>query len=422
MPHQPLLPVNTPPRSVEYEPREGDGDMWTVEKWPDIMDAFGLEHGDLVDWHTDLSGTGRPWLVIRRIFAVKAMFGEFVEDEDMEDWDWKKLSSALSVPEPALRDDLARAVEFWKKNRTARRIGQVVKPLDSSVSPLRETMADEAITELLTEYRFNHLKGEDREFVARRITELRTLFTDKNRREPARQLVVMELHLNDSEKTRSALKVRLDKLHNREDLSPAESKELREIQQAMENQEKGHTLLQKNYLAAAAELGAEEIEQGDLRKSALGTAGYFVDALRDYYADGSRALIDGVFDKFELLWLTTSIPMRPAQYRLDIVAAVNEAMIPYNLFDPEYRPSSFANRGKTHRDVCRRMLNLAKGLVEEDETPSVPEIDSVPSDSDNPEDEIETDDPAPEAPPAQDFTPPPPAPEPASDGSDFMAM
>lgn len=413
--NQPDLPTNPLPRSVEYEPVEGDGVLWTVEDWPALAATFDLEESDLVAWHSDLSGTVRPWLVIRRIFAVKAMFGDAVEDDDLEEWDWKSLSTKLGVKESELRDDLARAVEFWRKNRTARKIGDVVKPLDAdSPSPLREKLAEDKITELLREYRFDHLKGEDREFTARRITELQTLFTDKNKREQARQLVIMELHLHDSEKTRSVLKNRLDKLHGRDDLSASESKELMAIQEAMEKQEKSHTALTKNYMAAAADLGAEEVEQGELRKAALGTASYFVEAVSEYYRDGSRALIDGVFTAEELKWLTDPIPMRPAQYRPDIVVAVNEAMLPYNLFDPDYKPS------KIPREASRRMINLARGLVEEQEPTPVPEIDSVPSDTDDVEAEID-DGPLPEDTPPEES--PPPAPEPiVSDGSDCMAM
>lgn len=412
--NQPDLPVRDLPRSVEYEPVEGDGVPWMVEDWPALVAAFDLEESDLVAWHTDLSGTGRAWLVIRRIFAVKPMFGDAVEDDDMEEWDWKKLSTKLGVKEAELRDDIVRAADYWRKNRTARKIGDAVKPLDAdSLAPLREKMADEKITELLVQYRFDHLKGEDREMAARRIVELNSLFIDKNKREQARQLVIMELHLHDSEKTRSALKVRLDKLHGRDDLSQSESKELMAIQEAMEKQEKAHTALQKNYRDFSNDLGAEEVEQGELRKAALGTASYFVAAIQDYYADGSRALIDGVFAPDELVWLTDPIPMRPAQYRPDIVVAVNEAMKPYNFFDPEFVPS------KIPREASRRMLNLARGF-DETEPPAVPEIDSVPSDSDDVEAEID-DSPLPEeAPP--DEAPPPPPESPVSDGSDFMAM
>lgn len=413
---QPLLPVRELPRSMNYEPVEGDGVEWTIDCWPALVEAFGLVESELVTWHTDLSATGAPWLVIRRIFGVKAVFGDAVEDEDMEDWDWKKLANRLGVAESKLRDDLARAVEFWRKNSNARRIGQVVKPLDaSSPDAIAESLSEERISKLLKDYRFDHLKGEDREFTARRITELYTLFTDKNRREPARQLVMMELHLHDSEKVRAALKGRLDVLHGKENLQDKESTELLKIQEALERHEKSHSALQKNYLAAASEIGADEVEQGELRKAALGTASFFVESAREYYQDGTRALIDGVFSAEELEWLTTPIPMRPAQYRPDIVIAVNEAMNPFNLFNPDYTPS------KIPREASRRMLNIARGMMDEEDPPVIDEIDSVPTDGDD----VEVEESVSTAEPDENASPPEPLPAldpPSHDLADIMAM
>jgi hypothetical protein len=400
---------------MEYLPDGEDGAPWNVGDWPALKLAFDLQPTELPQWHQDLAGQGRYWTIIRRIFGVIPFFGDAVEEEDQEEWDWKKLSKTLTVDEKTLRQDLAEIVEHWKKLRVSRKIQSPgkdgVKPVDAAprISP-QEAMSDEQITELLTLYRFNHVKGKDRVFVASRILERRSLFEDPNRREAARGLVTMELNLQDNETTRTLLKARLESLGKKvdkgEDLTPKESEELQSLQTSLDKNEIAHSNLFNKYYTAANNLGAEEIEAGELRKVAYGTVSQFIAAQIEYYGTGSRDLIDGMFTSDEILWQTTPIPLRPPQYRFDKVLQIYDATRPENLWSGKYEPPSFATGSdfKTHREACRRIAQIVKGLVDEAEPAHIPAIDDVTAteDADNLD-------------PADDYdSPPDPQPDPTT--------
>ncbi len=423
MTSQPLLPVHTDPKVMEYYPEGDDGVPWAVKDWPGLKAGFEIEAHELVLWHTLLADpSSPPWNVVKRIHGVVAMIGEGVEDDDDIDWTWPLLAKRNGVAEKVLRERYQDAVDYWKKERLSRSIAAVrpaadpVKGLDSGTrTNPREVIADERVAELLEDYRFDHLKGKDRMFVARRVLELRTLLEDKNRREAARQLINMELNLSDFEESRALLKSRLDSINvSKLEVTKENAKEVVTIQEALSKNEKDHTALTTKYLKAADELGSEEIEQGELRKAALGTVSYFIDSHRRFYENGDRAQIDGVFTADELVWLTTPVAMRDSQYRFDIVLGINEALKPYNLFNPDFRPA------RIPRDASRRMLRLAKQLAEEVEPVHIPDIDDTPAD----EEEVETDG-IEDVTPAAGSTPSPehsPAAEPAQAVEDFMAM
>jgi hypothetical protein len=423
--HQPSLPVREEPKTLDYYPEGDDGVPWSVNDWRALKEAFELTEAELVAWHGDLAGDTRHWKIIKRIFGVMAILGDAVEDEDAEEWNWAKLSKHWGVKEELLREELAMAVDHWKRLRVSRKIGgggttAGVKPVDGEgkaggFKP-HEEMAEERIGELLARYRFvDIVSHSERPFVARRLLELRPALEDHNRRESARQLIMMELNLADSEKVRALAKRRLDTLSKNADISDKQSAEIQAIQASLEKNEKAHTALSEKYFKAAAEFGEEEIEQGELRKVAIGTVSHFIEAQRQYHANHDRALIDGMFTADEIIWLTTAIPLRPAQYRPDLVLRVNEAMRPENLWAPDYVPS------KIPREASRRLLKLVQGLTDEEDTPRIPEIDDAPG-ADDADDS--------EAPSAGDDPPPPPAEiphtapafEPVAREEEFMVM
>lgn len=411
---------------MDYFPEGEDGIPWTVKDWPGLSEAFEIKSHELLQWHQDLAGQGRYWLIIRRIFGVMAVFGDAAEEEDQEDWDWKKLSKALSVDEKTLRADFSDAREHWKKLRVSRRIQRPgedpVKQVDTPAARLSisEGMTEEKINGLLTLYRFGHLRGKDRVFAAARITELRSIFEDPNRREAARGLVAMELNLHDNETSRSLLKSRLEsiakKVDRGEDLSVKESEEIRDIQVSLEKNETAHTKLFEKYYNAANNLGAEEIEAGELRKVALGTISHFIEAQREFYASGDKALVDGMFTADEVIWLTTPLPLRPPQYRVDIVTRVREALLPENLWSGDYKPTPI------QREACRRLAKIVKGLEEESEPTRIPTIDDATSTEDAENLDAVDDFESPELPPSSTPSVPLVTSPPMQDNEEIMVM
>lgn len=407
---QPLLPVREEPKTLRYNPTGSDEEPeWLVGDWRAIAASFALERHEVNDWHVALAGQGRPWLVIRRVFAVAPLWGAGLTPDDINAWGWAELAKSLGVSEAVLRKDLDAAVEFWKKARmslsvqrgvqalaAAPQIGGrqspgLAEPPAASPNPALDTLPDfrihqsydEAqISAILTPFRFNHLRAQDdRLYVANRILELRKLLEDKFKRESARQLILMEMNMANYETAIAALKSRLVTIHKSSDISDGQSKEIQAIADSIERQEKALTKLAATYHSAANEIGGDEMEAGEGRRLAIGTASHLVEAHRRYYETGERVLIDGMFTAEEIIWLTNPLSIRPAQYRMDIVLRVREACLPENLWGADYAPGSFAKDGKTHREACRRLAKIVESLTEEVEPQVIEGIDDLPEQS-----------------------------------------
>lgn len=393
---QPPLPVNEPPKTLEYAPSEGDPE-WLIGDWRGVSKEFTLAAHEVLDWHNALAGQGRPWMVIRRIFSVAPLWGDALTQDDMRDWKWSDLAVAIGVSESVLKKDLELAVEFWKKTRmslSATRSAESSKPSVKRVDTadggdlpdfeIHQSFSEAQIAACLTPFRFNHIKSaDDRMYAANRVLELRKLLEDKYKRESARQLIQMELSMNTYESTLSGLKVRLDTLGGYAELSASQSKEIQEIAASIEKQEKALTKLSETYHRLANELGGDEIEAGEARRIAIGTASHLVEAHRKFYETGERVLIDGMFTAEEIVWLTTPLSIRPNQYRPDIVIRVREACEPENLWDKDYKPSVI------QREACRRLAKIVAAFGDELEPPVIEGIDDLPEQS-----AVDEDDPA----------------------------
>jgi len=393
--------MTDPPQTLEYTPAE---DLpWLIEDWPGVSASFGLAAHEVDAWHLALAGQGRPWLVIRRVFKIAPMWGDGCSADDIKKWSWPELSKLLGVPEAHLRNDLAAAVEFWSRARQSESLQAQIAKLksttdgDGSVKQLdglpqfqiHQEFTDDQIAAILTPFRFNSIRSaSDRLYVANRILELRNLLEDKQTRESARTLIVMELNMASHESALHAHKLRLETLQRGTEISESQSKEILKLGDAITTTEKALTQLSTTYRTAASELGSDEIEAGEQRRVAIGTISHLVEAHRQYYADGSKTLIDGMFTADEIVWLTTPLTIRPAQYRADVVLRVNEAMIPENLWGKDYKPTVI------QREACRRLLKLAQLLAEEIQPPVIPEIDADTASGDD-DDAPVSDDPAP---------------------------
>jgi hypothetical protein len=415
---QPLLPVHTPPKTLEYSPSD-DSPPWLIEDWPGLSAAFNLSNShEVIDWHIALAGQGRPWLVIRRIFKLAPLWGNGTSADDLKTWTFAELAATLGVPAEHLKSDLSAAKEFWQKARMSANISRAapssssssiqnpsssssiqnsksniqnsasleaaVKPLDTLPGfTVHQDFTDEQITSLLVPFRFQSIRSaSDRLYVANRILELRKLLEDKNTRESARQLIVMELNMANHETTLHVLKSRLETLQKDSSISKDAGIEVRQIADSIASTEKVLTALSTTYRAAATELGSDEAESGELRRVAIGTVSHLTEAHRLYYETGEKTLIDGMFTAAELVWLTTPLTIRPAQYRPDVVLRMREASDSANLWGRDYKPTVI------QREACRRLHKLSQMLAEETEPPAILGIDDATPTQDEQDDDL----------------------------------
>ena len=423
---QTFLPITELPKTLEYSPGGDDSTPWLIEDWRAAAEAFALSADEATAWHIALAGQGRPWLVIRRIFRVNPLWGPGTSPDDLQAWTWATLAAALGVPEKHLRTDLDAACDFWKIAKLTANVTRAAPDSSSSPSTLNsqpstssspadglpdfqihQDFTDSQITAILTPFRFQSIRSaSDRLYIANRIIELRKLLEDKHKRESARTLIVMELNMASHESTLQVLKQRLETLQKSTDVTKEQSSEVIKIGESITTSEKALTALSVTYRNAADDLGGDEAEAGEVRRVALGTISHLVEAHRQYYLTGERVLVDGMFTAEEVVWLTTPLTIRPAQYRPDIVLRMREAMIPENLWGADYKPTVI------QREACRRMLKLVQSMTEEIEPPVIIGIDDGVATSDDAEESHET--PAEAAAPevfASDYAAPAPRPD-----------
>ena len=90
-------------------------------------------------------------------------------------------------------------------------------------------------------------------------------------------------------------------------------------------------------------------------------------------AQNLRSVPDGAphaFTAAELVWLTTPLSIRKAQYRPDIVIRAKEAMLSENLWAPDYKPNN------VEREASRRLQRIVAGLEDGAEPEEIEGIDS----------------------------------------------
>jgi len=368
---------------MEYYPNGEDEPGWKVGKWAELSAVFTLEEGDLDAWHACLCGQGRPWLVVKRLYQVGALYGEAMELEVLETWDLRRLAEKEGVSEKMLAGDLAAAVEFWNKQRNVIGLKRVIETsaardggvtLDDKGLPEFRSEADldeETVKRCLTAYRLDKITGaDDRLFAARRVLELKKFLDEKSTREQARQLIFMEISLGGYETAMMAMKSRLRSFEGKENLTGDGAKEVSGLMKDLQQAEKAQTELSESHRKLAESLGEADIDEARLRRAALNTVGWWNEAIKEYHRDGTRKLVDGMFTAAELVWLTTPLSIRKAQYRPDIVIRAREAMRPENLWAPDYKPNA------VEREAARRLKAIVEGLEEVMEPEEIEGIDA----------------------------------------------
>jgi hypothetical protein len=366
--HQPNLPIRDEPSDHEYLPGDEGTSPWRVNDWAGLAKRFGLKRDEAVAWHHAVGMQGRPWLVARRLYGVAPLYSEDLVPEDGMCVPLKELASAQGVPESALQKDLEALVEFWNRARHSTQIMSHAKGDEESPGvdalptfSVHQELEEGYVNSLLETFRFSKLvkhQGE-RFYVAHRILELKSYFEDPARREKARQIVIMELNLTMYETAMASMRQRLEKLSDKPSPGKDDDKDMLDLAIRIAATEGNLTKLAGAHAEACEDLGADEVQFTEKKRVAIDSLSYAVEAVRAYHSRGDRTLIDGVFTAKEVVWLTTPLTIRPAQYRADVVIRAKEAMLPENLWAPDYKPTPI------ERDACRRLARLVQGLAEE---------------------------------------------------------
>lgn len=354
----PLTPESANPQSATYYP-DGSPAEWEIGDYRGLLEHFDLRRTEITMWHATMAPT-TAWVTLRLRFCIGPLFGPGFDPRTLRSWTTAEIAGELALNEKDVKEQIKTAGEFWRRRRaeipvekrlvaprptTPRPEGTTTDQAERSASlsaPLTfQTMtevAPEQVEQILSEAGMPKITDPDKRlYAARRIAELKRWFEDKKTRETARQIVQAELNLRRYEELLLG------------NVKAAEFVEL----------EKAQSLLAERHKKLITDIGADEAEMDTQRSIALDTFSAFVRGMQEWHATGERTLIDGIFTADEAVWLLTPAEMRPPQYRPDIVTRMKDALLPENLWAPDYEPSS------VQRYACQILSRIVKRAEED---------------------------------------------------------
>lgn len=366
-----LSPKNANPARCSYYPHSSKVE-WHVDQWRNLTADFDVRIKELPLWHQELSGT-RAWGAIRLLYMVGPLFGEGFDADTLRDTPWQidEVARKFGHSHKLVEADIKEAIKFWHKRRkevpleerilkssTRPKADDPANPADVTGENAREDTQPERsgepilnltsthqvtpqqIHEILQEAGiFTGLDDDKRLYAARRVLDLRRHFEDPRTRETARQIINCELNMRTYE----------EKLLGEKYLKP---EDFTKLEQAL-------TKLTEKHRDLIGEIGADEAELDGQRSVALDTYSSFARGMQEWYGKNERTLIDGIFTAEEATWLLTPAHMREAQYPSAIVIRMKEALLPENLWAPDYEPTPI------QREACRALLQITRKVGEE---------------------------------------------------------
>jgi hypothetical protein len=206
------LPVSESQNSGIVEYLTGDGEMWGVDDFKGLAELFSIGAGDLGVWHVVVSGTGRAWEVIRKLYGVASLITD--DEDDLRKWKIQELAKKYGQ----LEIEVQAAVRTWSINKARASVDrETISGLGSDdlkklISHARTDDMDEGLVgELLRAFNFDDVKDSLlRAQVAKRILSLREYLSGDHTRTQARQIIRLEISIHGQERLQSKYHNELD--------------------------------------------------------------------------------------------------------------------------------------------------------------------------------------------------------------------
>lgn len=334
-----------------------DGQDWRIERGGDLLKAFELQGAEkeratrLMEWHSALSGIGKEWTIICRLYGVHPLYG-VEEPDELLPWSVEDLASKLGLPVHHIESMESEARTFWRRwklHYRARKSDAGLAEEEKMADPLSE----EEIGKYLSRNGFALLRSEDqRRYAADRIVDLADLLESESMRAICRGMIQSELDLFFVLDPRIAALGR--KIEEKEILNQSVTTENDQLLKLLAKRSE----LQAANQSTAKSLGISEQQTGSTRRKGLfqDSVSGLIEAVKLYHSREDSALIDGIHTAAEVEVLTTEYDVRRQQYRPD-VALIAPAAIE-GLFDPNFKPPVIARRA--HR---RLLAGFRHGLA-----------------------------------------------------------
>lgn len=342
-------------QQIEYEVGH---ELWKVGRWESLQAEFPtLTEALAPAFHLALEPDKRAWMIVRRLYGIQPVLPPL--DSDPNEFRARtrdELASELGITQAQLRaelDAMRGAVKAIKlepapdapEEQACGSSGDWFEQKDESQARLRFN-AEEALDKHGFAATLFDVAGRDqaenrreRAWFAERVSKWEKMLENPMTYALARQLLMNELHLRrvESELCR---------------LSPS----TKEYTQLTRIKTETETVYQKQLV----ELDTIAPWMGAVGNK-LGFAGVLADLVRGYqqfYATGSHALFDGIFQATEVRCeLRRSKQMPEPRYRAGLVTYLNEAKA--NLWNAQWKPAFTAQQLRAMDRAFRATLSTA---------------------------------------------------------------
>lgn len=362
----PALPGLAASTGVTEFRRTEDGALWRVERMAELAAEFaGLTPERLPEWETLMARTARGHLIVRRLYGVGPVIVPLDADPDsLRTLTREEVAALLGIDRKSLEAELEELRRRWAKYGDPQ-AAPAPPPSAEPPPPPRATppaleMDD---TQVLETYGFPGDRmfardAQDRHRFCERVREWEALFKDRMTATLARSALLNELRI-----------WRVERALASEDPA-SESKEARaRYRQLAEELDS----LNQTYQAQLERIEAQApwFNATGQTLSFKNAVSEMIAGLQEYYADGNRAKLDGIYTAAEIQVLTrTSRQMPEPQYRLGWVTWVNASR--QFLWEregaPQFKQSDLARLDAGFREGVRRFQEESGAHIPDLET------------------------------------------------------
>lgn len=312
-PKSPAPPPSVP-SLIEYLV---DGVPWRCGRFDSLVTELGepgLNVEGMVVLHRVVSGLGRSWKIMRRLFGIMPQLPPMdYPMEDMRAWQRDELCADLGLTRPQLQQELDGIRGLW--------IGVAPKPEVALPRPdFRENLPLEADKELMQKHGLMVVfDAGEREIFLKRVADFSKVLEEKTTSGLARNILMTELQIH-----------RIDRLLSDSSMNRAGSTDWRtNMKQRGELDSTYRDQLEQLRKLAPwfSSVGGKHTFAGVLSEVTM--------AMQAYYANGDTELADGIFTVTEIqVELRRSVQAPEPRYRASWVVHGNSSKA--FLFDPKW--------------------------------------------------------------------------------------
>lgn len=326
------------PDFIEY--LTSSGEKWRIEQGAILLTEFDLSPEEMAAWHGAIAPEERVWRIIRSRFGIAPLLAGPDDAPFMAPTPLEKIAESLSIDVKAVTGEIDAAKAFWVRWKMSHS-----SKIDAPAQPdIARSTPEERETALKT-HGFGDMADEnERTYVYSRIQDLKHKLEDEEGKTIAQRCIRVELRMLRNDQIMAKLE--------REAAAPGtDAEKASSLRGSISGYHGMGNDLSREHLELMRAMNATQEQNPSIQRKVafVDCIGQMIRGMQDYYSRGDNTIIDGVFTAAEVKILTKPLSLRPAQYRLDLVMMIRDAIKYENLWNPDYEPIP------TERALYRRM-------------------------------------------------------------------